>query len=125
MQMKKHEFHVNDQIFGGRTGVMTDRIAGAVFADVKSKNVKIGLPLSNDIAILSIVDEGKFIEVEYLVKKQMRKMLGAMKYMILITWEKMDKQSKSNSNLKSTAFGVYVHDVTGKQYLYAKVIQLM
>lgn len=117
---EKARIPVNDQIFGGRTGVMTDRIAGAVFADVKSKNVKIGLPLSNDIAILSIVDEGKFIEVEYLVKKADEEDAWGYEIYDPYNLRKDGQTIQSNSNLKSTAFGVYVHDVTGKQYLYAQ-----
>ena len=117
---EKARIPVNDQIFGGRTGVMTDRIAGAVFADVKSKNVKIGLPLSKDIAILSIVDEGKFIEVEYLVKKADEEDAWGYEIYDPYNLRKDGQTIQSNSNLKSTAFGVYVHDVTGKQYLYAQ-----
>lgn len=117
---EKARIPVNDQIFGGRTGVMTDRIAGAVFADVKSKNVKIGLPLSNDITKLHIVDEGKFIEVEYLVKKADE--VDDWGYEIYDPYNlRKDGQTiQSNSNLKSTAFGVYVDNFTGKQYLYAQ-----
>ena len=117
---EKARIPVNDQIFGGRTGVMTDRIAGAVFADVKSKNVKIGLPLSNDITKLHIVDEGKFIEVEYLVKEADE--VDAFGYEIYDPYNlRKDGQTiQSNSNLKSTAFGVYVDNNTGKQYLYAQ-----
>lgn len=117
---EKARIPVNDQIFGGRTGVMTDRIAGAVFADVKSKNVKIGLPLSNDIAILSIVDEGKFIEVEYLVKKADEEDAWGYEIYDPYNLRKDGQTIQSNSNLKSTAFGVYVYNVTGKQYLYAQ-----
>ena len=117
---EKARIPVNDQIFGGRTGVMTDRIAGAVFADVKSKNVKIGLPLSNDITKLHIVDEGKFIEVEYLVKEADE--VDAFGYEIYDPYNlRKDGQTiQSNSNLKSTAFGVYVDNNTGKQYLYVQ-----
>ena len=117
---EKARIPVNDQIFGGRTGVMTDRIAGAVFADVKSKNVKIGLSLSNDITKLHIVDEGKFIEVEYLVKEADE--VDAFGYEIYDPYNlRKDGQTiQSNSNLKSTAFGVYVDNNTGKQYLYVQ-----
>ena len=117
---EKARIPVNDQIFGGRTGVMTDRIAGAVFADVKSKNVKIGLPLSNDITKLHIVDEGKFIEVEYLVKEADE--VDAFGYEIYDPYNlRKDGQTiQSNSNLKSTAFGVHVDDNAGKQYLYVQ-----
>lgn len=118
---EKARIPVNDQIFGGRTGVMTDRIAGAVFADVKSKNVKIGLPLSNDITKLHIVDEGKFIEVDRLVKTA-----GELDPWTYEEYEdpynlRKDGQTiQSNSNLKSTAFGVHVDNYTGKQYLYVQ-----
>lgn len=118
---EKARIPVNDQIFGGRTGVMTDRIAGAVFADVKSKNVKIGLPLSNDITKLHIVDEGKFIEVDRLVKTA-----GELnpwtfeEYEDLYNLRKDGQTIQSNSNLKSTAFGVHVDDNAGKQYLYVQ-----
>lgn len=118
---EKARIPVNDQIFGGRTGVMTDRIAGAVFADVKSKNVKIGLPLSNDITKLHIVDEGKFIEIDRLVKTAGELDPEAFEaYEDPYNLRKNRQTIQSNSNLKSTAFGVHVDDNAGKQYLYVQ-----
>lgn len=118
---EKARIPVNDQIFGGRTGVMTDRIAGAVFADVKSKNVKIGLPLSNDITKLHIVDEGQFIEIKGLVKKAGEEDPESFEaYEDPYNLRKDRQTIQSNSNLKSTAFGVYVDNLTSKQYLYVQ-----
>ncbi|WP_315569066.1 transferrin-binding protein-like solute binding protein [Haemophilus parahaemolyticus] len=118
---EKARIPVNDQIFGGRTGVMTDRIAGAVFADVKSKNVKIGLPLSNDITKLHIVDEGKFTEIKGLVKKAGEEDPESFEaYEDPYNLRKDRQTIQSNSNLKSTAFGVYVDNLTSKQYLYVQ-----
>ena len=113
---EKARIPVSDQIFGGRTGIMTDLISGAVM-----ENSTIGRPLSHDITELHIVDKGKFIEIKGLVKTA-----GELdpetyeEYEDPYNLRKNRQTIQSNSNLKSTAFGVHVDDYTGKQYLYVQ-----
>ena len=113
---EKARIPVSDQIFGGRTGVMTDLISGAVM-----ENSTIGRPLSHDITKLSIVDGKQFIEIGKLVKTA-----GELnpwtfeEYEDLYNLRKDGQTIQSNSNLKSTAFGVHVDDNAGKQYLYVQ-----
>lgn len=113
---EKARIPVSDQIFGGRTGVMTDLISGAVM-----ENSTIGLPLSHDITTLSIVDEGKIINIYRLVKTAGEEDPESFEaYEDPYNLRKDRQTIQSNSNLKSTAFGVYVDNYTGKQYLYVQ-----
>lgn len=113
---EKARIPVSDQIFGGRTGVMTDLISGAVM-----ENSTIGRPLSHDITTLSIVDEGKIINIYRLVKTAGEEDPWTYEaYKDPYNLRKGEDGIQSNSNLKSTAFGVYVDNNTGKQYLYVQ-----
>ena len=113
---EKARIPVSDQIFGGRTGVMTDLISGAVM-----ENSTIGRPLSHDITTLSIVDEGKIINIYRLVKTAGEEDPESFEaYEDPYNLRKDRQTIQSNSNLKSTAFGVYVDNYTGKQYLYVQ-----
>ena len=113
---EKARIPVSDQIFGGRTGVMTDLISGAVM-----ENSTIGRPLSHDISTLAVVDGNKIITIPRIIKTA-----GEIDPEAFEAFEdpynlRKDRQTiQSNSNLKSTAFGVYVDNDTGKQYLYAQ-----
>ena len=113
---EKARIPVSDQIFGGRTGVMTDLISGAVM-----ENSTIGRPLSHDITTLSIVDEGKIINIYRLLKTAGEEDPESFEaYEDPYNLRKDRQTIQSNSNLKSTAFGVYVDNYTGKQYLYVQ-----
>ncbi|WP_311418168.1 transferrin-binding protein-like solute binding protein [Haemophilus parahaemolyticus] len=113
---EKARIPVSDQIFGGRTGFMTDLISGAVM-----ENSTIGRPLSHDITTLSIVDEGKIINIYRLVKTAGEEDPESFEaYEDPYNLRKDRQTIQSNSNLKSTAFGVYVDNYTGKQYLYVQ-----
>lgn len=113
---EKARIPVSDQIFGGRTGVMTDLISGAVM-----ENSTIGRPLSHDITTLSIVDEGKIINIYSLVKTAGEEDPWTYEaYKDPYNLRKERQTIQSNSNLKSTAFGVYVDNYTGKKYLYVQ-----
>ena len=113
---EKARIPVSDQIFGGGTGVMTDLISGAVM-----ENSTIGRPLSHDISTLAVVDGNKIITIPRIIKTA-----GEIDPEAFEAFEdpynlRKDRQTiQSNSNLKSTAFGVYVDNDTGKQYLYAQ-----
>ena len=113
---EKARIPVSDQIFGGRTGFMTDLISGAVM-----ENSTIGRPLSHDITTLSIVDEGKIINIYRLVKTAGEEDPESFEaYEDPYNLRKNRQTIQSNSNLKSTAFGVHVDDNAGKQYLYVQ-----
>lgn len=113
---EKARIPVSDQIFGGRTGVMTDLISGAVM-----ENSTIGRPLSHDISELAVVNGNKIITIPSIIKTA-----GELDPWTYEAYEdpynlRKDGQTiQSNSNLKSTAFGVYVDNYTGKQYLYVQ-----
>lgn len=118
---EKARIPVSDQIFGGRTGIMTDLISGAVFDNVKSENSTLGRPLSHDISTLSVVDGDTIINIPRIIRTA-----GEMdpwsyeEYEDPYNLRKEGQSIQSNSNLKSTAFGVYVDNYTGKQYLYVQ-----
>lgn len=118
---EKARIPVNDQIFGGRTGVMTDLISGVVVDNVALNNRTIGRPLSHDISILSVVDGNTIINIPRIIRTA-----GELDPWTYEAYEdpynlRKDGQTiQSNSNLKSTAFGVYVDNYTGKQYLYVQ-----
>ena len=113
---EKARIPVSDQIFGGRTGVMTDLISGAVI-----ENSTIGRPLSHDISELAVVNGNKIITIPSIIKTA-----GEIdpwtyeEYEDPYNLRKNRQTIQSNSNLKSTAFGVHVDDYTGKQYLYVQ-----
>lgn len=113
---EKARIPVSDQIFGGRTGVMTDLISGAVI-----ENSTIGRPLSHDISELAVVNGKEIIRIPSIIKTA-----GELDPWTYEEYEdpynlRKDGQTiQSNSNLKSTAFGVHVDNYTGKQYLYVQ-----
>ena len=113
---EKARIPVSDQIFGGRTGVMTDLISGAVM-----ENSTIGRPLSHDISELYIVNGKEFIKIDHLVKTAGDEDPESFEaYEDPYNLRKNRQTIQSNSNLKSTAFGVHVDDNAGKQYLYVQ-----
>ena len=95
---------------------MTDLISGAVI-----ENSTIGRPLSHDISELAVVNGNKIITIPSIIKTA-----GEIdpwtyeEYEDPYNLRKNRQTIQSNSNLKSTAFGVHVDDYTGKQYLYVQ-----
>ena len=113
---EKARIPVSDQIFGGRTGVMTDLISGAVM-----ENSTIGRPLSHDISELAVVNGNKIITIPSIIKTAGELDPEAFEaYEDPYNLRKNRQTIQSNSNLKSTAFGVHVDDNAGKQYLYVQ-----
>ena len=113
---EKARIPVSDQIFGGRTGVMTDLISGAVI-----ENSTIGRPLSHDISELAVVNGKEIIRIPSIIKTAGELDPEAFEaYEDPYNLRKNRQTIQSNSNLKSTAFGVHVDDNAGKQYLYVQ-----
>jgi raw score 8.23 len=113
---EKARIPVSDQIFGGRTGIMTDLISGAVM-----ENSTIGRPLSHDISTLAVVDGNEIITIPRIIRTAGEEDPWTSEaYKDPYNLRKDGQTIQSNSNLKSTAFGVYVDNYTGKQYLYVQ-----
>ena len=95
---------------------MTDLISGAVM-----ENSTIGRPLSHDISTLAVVDGNEIITIPRIIRTAGEEDPWTSEaYKDPYNLRKDGQTIQSNSNLKSTAFGVYVDNYTGKQYLYVQ-----
>ena len=115
---EKARIPLSDKIFGGTNGEMKDAISGGVLA---SEGSDVNRPLTRDIRDLTIIDEsGKLVDINILRRAGDIDPWTYEEYDDLYNLRKEGQTILSNSNLQSSAFGIYVDKLTGNQYFYAQ-----
>ena len=115
---EKSKVSLGDKIFGGTSGEMTDYISGGVLVGEKNDASR---PQARDIRDLTITDEnGRLVDIP------IEKIAGAIDpwssepYDDQYNLRKERQTILSNSNFKSSAFGVYYDTLTGNRYFFAQ-----
>jgi len=115
---EKSKVSLGDKIFGGTSGEMTDYISGGVLVGEKNDASR---PQARDIRDLTITDEnGRLVDIP------IEKIAGAIDpwssepYDDQYNLRKERQTILSNSNFKSSAFGVYYDTSTGNRYFFAQ-----
>lgn len=115
---EKSKVSLGDKIFGGTSGEMTDYISGGVLVGEQNDASR---PQTRNIRELTITDEnGRLLDIDIL------KTAGAIDpwsfepYNDQYNLRKEGQAILSNSNFKSSAFGVYYYALTGNRYFFAQ-----
>ena len=115
---EKARVSLGDKIFGGSSGNMTDAISGGVLID--GQNVA-SRPQTRDIRDLTIIDEsGKLVDINILRRAGDMDPWTYEAYDDQYNLRKERQTILSNSNFKSSAFGVYYDALTGNRYFFAQ-----
>ena len=115
---EKSKVSLGDKIFGGTSGEMTDYISGGVLVGEKND---VSRPQARDIRHLTITDENGLKDIPIFkeanaIDPWSGEPLDDDPYNL-----RKDGQSiLSNSNFKSSAFGVYYDTLTGNRYFFAQ-----
>ena len=115
---EKSKVSLGDKIFGGTSGEMTDYISGGVLVGEQNDASR---PQTRNIRELTITDEnGRLMDIP------IEKIAGAIDpwsfepYDDQYNLRKERQTILSNSNFKSSAFGVYYDTSTGNRYFFAQ-----
>ena len=115
---EKSKVSLGDKIFGGTSGEMTDYISGGVL--VGEQNVA-SRPQTHDIRDLTIIDgSGKLADIPILRRAGDIDPWSSEPYDDQYNLRKERQTILSNSNFKSSAFGVYYDTSTGNRYFFAQ-----
>ena len=115
---EKARVSLGDKIFGGSSGNMTDAISGGVLID--EQNVA-SRPQTRDIRDLTIIDEkGRLVDINILRRAGDIDPESFEAYDDQYNLRKERQTILSNSNFKSSAFGVYYDTSTGNRYFFAQ-----
>ena len=115
---EKARVSLGDKIFGGSSGNMTDAISGGVLID--EQNVA-SRPQTRDIRDLTIIDEkGRLVDINILRRAGDIDPESFEAYDDQYNLRKERQTILSNSNFKSSAFGVYYDTLTGNRYFFAQ-----
>ena len=115
---EKARVSLGDKIFGGSSGNMTDAISGGVLID--KQNIA-SRPQTRDIRDLTIIDEkGRLVDINILRRAGDIDPESFEAYDDQYNLRKERQTILSNSNFKSSAFGVYYDTLTGNRYFFAQ-----
>jgi raw score 8.23 len=115
---EKARVSLGDKIFGGSSGNMTDAISGGILID--GQNVA-SRPQTRDIRDLTIIDDkGKLVDINILRRAGDMDPWTYEAYDDQYNLRKEGQAILSNSNFKSSAFGVYYYALTGNRYFFAQ-----
>ena len=115
---EKARIPLSDKVFGGISGEMTDAISGGTL--VGEQNIA-NRTLAHDIRDLTIIDEsGKLVDITILRRAGDMDPWTYEAYDDQYNLRKEGQAILSNSNFKSSAFGVYYYALTGNRYFFAQ-----
>ena len=115
---EKSRIPLSDQIFGGASGEMTEKISGGTLVGKQNSPARL---LTRDIRQLAIIDErGNIADIDILKKAEDIDPWSYEAYDDLYNLRKEGQTILSNDNFKSSAFGTYVDNLTGNQYFFAQ-----
>ena len=115
---EKSKVSLGDKIFGGTSGEMTDYISGGVLVGDKNDASR---PQARDIRDLTITDEnGRLVDINILRRAGDIDPESFEAYDDQYNLRKERQTILSNSNFKSSAFGVYYDTLTGNRYFFAQ-----
>ena len=115
---EKARIPLSDKVFGGISGEMTDAISGGTL--VGEQNIA-NRTLTRDIRDLTIIDEsGKLVDITILRRAGDMDPWTYEAYDDQYNLRKEGQAILSNSNFKSSAFGVYYYALTGNRYFFAQ-----
>lgn len=115
---EKSRIPLSDQIFGGASGEMTEKISGGTLVGKQNSPARL---LTRDIRQLAIIDErGNIADIDILKKAEDIDPWSYEAYDDLYNLRKEGQTILSNDNFKSSAFGTYVDNLTSNQYFFAQ-----
>ena len=116
---EKSRIPLSDKIFGGASGEMTETISGGTLVGKQNSPARL---LTRDIRELAIIDEnGKIADIPILKKAGDPNPWTGEAYEDQYNLLRKEGQTiLSNNNLRSSAFGTYVDNLTGNQYFFAQ-----
>ena len=115
---EKSKVSLGDKIFGGTSGEMTDYISGGMLVGEKNDASR---PQARDIRDLTITDEnGRLVDINILRRAGDMDPESFEPYDDQYNLRKERQTILSNSNFKSSAFGVYYDALTGNRYFFAQ-----
>ena len=116
---EKSRIPLSDQIFGGASGEMTEKISGGTLVGKQNSPARL---LTRDIRELAIIDEnGRIVDIDILKKAGDPDPWTGEAYEDQYNLLRKEGQTiLSNNNLRSSAFGTYVDNLTGNQYFFAQ-----
>lgn len=115
---EKSKVSLGDKIFGGTSGEMTDYISGGVLVGEQNDASR---PQTRNIRELTITDEnGRLLDITILKTAGEIDPWSFEPYNDQYNLRKEGQAILSNSNFKSSAFGVYYYALTGNRYFFAQ-----
>ena len=116
---EKSRIPLSDKIFGGASGEMTETISGGTLVGKQNSPARL---LTRDIRDLAIIDEnGRIVDIDILKKAGDPDPWTGEAYEDQYNLLRKEGQTiLSNNNLRSSAFGTYVDNLTGNQYFFAQ-----
>ncbi len=115
---EKSKVSLGDKIFGGTSGEMTDYISGGVLVGEQNDASR---PQTRNIRELTITDEnGRLLDIDILKTAGDIDPWSFEPYNDQYNLRKEGQAILSNSNFKSSAFGVYYYALTGNRYFFAQ-----
>lgn len=116
---EKSRIPLSDKIFGGASGEMTEKISGGTLVGKQNSPARL---LTRDIRELAIIDEnGRIVDIDILKKAGDPDPWTGEAYEDQYNLLRKEGQTiLSNNNLRSSAFGTYVDNLTGNQYFFAQ-----
>lgn len=115
---EKSKVSLGDKIFGGTSGEMTDYISGGVLVGEQNDASR---PQTRNIRELTITDEnGRLLDIAILKTAGDIDPWSFEPYNDQYNLRKEGQAILSNSNFKSSAFGVYYYALTGNRYFFAQ-----
>lgn len=115
---EKSKVSLGDKIFGGTSGEMTDYISGGILVGEQNDASR---PQTRNIRELTITDEnGRLLDITILKTAGEIDPWSFEPYNDQYNLRKEGQAILSNSNFKSSAFGVYYYALTGNRYFFAQ-----
>ena len=115
---EKARIPLSDNLFGGVSGEMKDRISGGVLTGEKNEASR---PLARDVSDLAVIDgSGRTVDIPVVRTANIDPDGIDDEYRDPYHMVKEGNSILSNSDFKSSAFGTYFHNLTDKQYFYAQ-----
>ena len=115
---EKARIPLSDNLFGGVSGEMKDRISGGVLTGEKNEASR---PLARDVSDLAVIDgSGRTVDIPVVRTANIDPDGIDDEYRDPYHMVKEGNSILSNSDFKSSAFGTYFYNLTDKQYFYAQ-----
>lgn len=115
---EKARIPLSDKIFGGASGEMKDTISGGTINLAKNE---LNSVLTADIRDLTIRDNnGKLVDINILRRAGEMDPESFEEYDDPYNLRKEGQTILSNNNFQASAFGTYLHTLSGNQYFFAQ-----